>query len=211
MAHSPLFQVMIAMQNTPMVEITLPGLTMTPMATDIETAKFDITLNIGEDEDGISLYWEYNTDLFLDATIQRLAGNFIVLLGDLSYDLQRPLAALNIFSPQDYQQLLAWNSNKLAIPVGTTVLSAFNKQVRQSPDEVAVVFGADQLTYRELDQRANQLGHYLLEQGVVVESLVAVYLERSLDLVVTLLAILKSGGAISENPKQHQQLNHTDP
>ena len=194
-SHSPLFQVMLVLQNAPQSNLELSGLTLTPLETESTIAKFDLTLLIEETDQGIVGGFEYNTDLFEATTIERLREHLYTLLTGLVANPQQPIHELPLLTEAEQQQLLAWNDTATDYPRDQTIVDLFEEQVEQTPDAVAVVFEDQQLTYRELNIKANQLAHYLQNIGVKPEVLVGICVERSLEMVSGLLGILKAGGA----------------
>ena len=177
-------------------KLELAGLTLTDLEVDSGTAKFDLTLNLTETELGLHGYLEYNTDLFDAATIDRMLGHFQTLLEGVVDNPDQPLSVLPLLTAGERRQLLVeWNDTQADYPQDRCIHQLFEAQVERTPDAVAVVFEDDQLTYRELNRRANQLGHYLRTLGVGPEVLVGICVERSLDMVVGLLGVLKAGGA----------------
>ncbi|MEH2037877.1 amino acid adenylation domain-containing protein [Nostoc sp.] len=195
LSHTPLFQVMLILQNAPMEVLKLPGVILSPMEVETETAMFDITLFLTETEQGLTGVFEYNSDLFDAATISRIQGHFQILLEGIVANPDRHLSDLPILTATEEQQLLVdWNQTSADYP-SSCIHELFEAQVEQTPNSIAVVFEDRQLTYQELNIRANQLAQYLQELGVVPEMLVGICVERSLDMVVGLLGILKAGGA----------------
>ena len=196
LSRSPLFQVMFAFQNTPSQPWELPGLTITPLEVHSGTSKFDLTLELRETSEGIKGGIEYNTDLFKPATITRMLGHFQVLLEGIVANPEQCLSDLPLLtSAEQHQLLVEWNNSQTDYPNNTCIHQLFEAQVERTPDAIAVVFENQQLTYRELNCRANQLAHYLQNLGVKPEVLVGICLERSPLMLVALLGILKAGGA----------------
>jgi len=196
LSRSPLFQVMFAFQNTLSQPWELPGLTITPLEVHSGTSKFDLTLALQETSEGIKGGIEYNTDLFKAETITRMLGHFQVLLEGIVANPEQCLSDLPLLTPDEQHQLLVeWNNTQTDYPNNTCIHQLFESQVERTPDAVAIVFENQQLTYRELNRRANQLAHHLQKLGVKPEVLVGICLERSLEMLVALLAILKAGGA----------------
>jgi amino acid adenylation domain-containing protein/non-ribosomal peptide synthase protein (TIGR01720 family) len=196
LSHTPLFQVMFVLQNAPMSVLELPGLTLSPVDSDSNTAKFDLTLSITETESGLVGNLEYNTDLFQENSIQRMAAHLQTLLSSIVVNPQQRLSELPLLTETEKHQLLEeWNNTEVEYPRQQCIHQLFEAQVERTPDAVAVVFESEQLTYRELNQQANQLAHYLEQLGVKSEVLVGICVERSLNMVIGLLAILKAGGA----------------
>ena len=195
-SRSPLFQVMFDMQNVQTPEVGIQGLHCTPFESGNHTAKFDLTLTVHETEQGLTGSIEYNTDLFEETTIQRQLSHFQTLLEGMVTQPETHIAALPLLSKGERQRLLVdWNSTKNAYPQGMCLHELIEGQVEKTPDAVAVVCQDQHVTYRELNQRANQLAHYLRQHGVGPDVLVGVCLERSVEMVVSLLGTLKAGGA----------------
>lgn len=196
LSYSPLFQVMFALQNAPSSNLELPDITLTSLEIDTETAKFDLTLSITETEQGLMGVWEYASDLFDGETITRMAGHFQTLLEGIIANPQQQVSQLPLLTEAERHQLLIeWNNTQTDYPKDKCIHQLFEYRVEQTPDAVAVVFDEQQLTYRELNNRANQLAQYLQKLGIKSEDLVGISVERSLEMIVGLLAILKAGGA----------------
>lgn len=158
--------------------------------------KLDINLNILQTDSELVIELEYNTDLFDTQTIQRWLGHYVTLLEGVVANPEQPLAELPILTQtQQHQLLVEWNNTQTDYPGEYCIHELFEAQVEQSPDAIAVTFEDQHLSYRELNNRANQLAHYLQSLGVKPEVLVGICVERSLEMVVGLLAILKAGGA----------------
>ncbi|MEQ8973600.1 MAG: condensation domain-containing protein, partial [Coleofasciculus sp. C1-SOL-03] len=205
--YNPLFQVSFTLQNTPRVKFELPGLTMTPFEVERTRALFDLRLDITETNSGLEGFWEYNTDLFDAATISRMSGHFQTLLEAIVENPQQRVDQLPLLSEiQQHQLLTEWNQTQTDYPKNTCIHQLFEEQVERTPNAVAVVFENQQLTYQHLNQKANQLAHYLQSKGVKPEVLVGICVERSLEMVVGLLGILKAGGAyVPLDPNYPQQ------
>ncbi|MBV9124651.1 MAG: amino acid adenylation domain-containing protein, partial [Planctomycetes bacterium] len=196
LSRSPLFQVMFILQNTPLPELDLPGLTVRPLDLPGTTAKFDLTLSLAETQQGLQAAVEYNTDLFDAGTITRLLGHFQKLLEGLAGDPGQRLSELPLLTAEEKQQLLvAWNDTATVYPEEHCLHRLVEAQVERTPDATALVFEGESLTYRELNARANRLAHHLLSLGVGPDVLVGISMERSVEMVVGLLGILKAGGA----------------
>ena len=196
LSHTPLFQVMFALQNASPSEVELAGLTVTPWIIEGATAKFDLSLLMQNTATGLVGCWEYNTDLFDASTIKRMTGHFVTLLEGIITNPEERISQLPLLTAIEQQQLLVeWNNTQADYPQNKCIHQLFEEQVELAPDAVAVVFGNQQLTYHQLNCRANQLAHYLRSLGVTLDVLVALCVERSLDMVVGLLGVLKAGGA----------------
>ncbi|BAZ48975.1 McnE protein [Nostoc sp. NIES-4103] len=195
-SRSPLFQVMFVLQNTPNHSGELRGLTITPQEVHNGTAKFDLTLMLEETLTGIKGGIEYSTDLFEAATITRMLGHFQTLLAGIVANPEQHLKDLPLLTLAEQHQLLVeWNNTKTNYPRHLCIHQLFEMQVERSPNAVALVEQNRQLTYQELNSRANQLAHYLRSLGVASEVLVGICVERSIEAIVGILAILKAGGA----------------
>ena len=201
LARHPLFQVMLAFQNNAAVGLELAGLTASfePVAT--ASAKFDLSVSLGEERAGdgspagISGVIEYASDLFDRADVEALAARLIRLLEAAVAEPGRAIGSLDILAPAERETLLrGWNDTVHAIPAAT-LPELFAAQALRTPAATAVVFEDATLSYRELDERANRLAHHLRGRGVGPEVVVGLCLERSPEMVIGLLAILKAGGA----------------
>src|SRR5690606_1616341 len=198
LSHSPLFQVMLVLQNNEQGILELPGLTLSPVEQGGGSiAKYDLTLNISESDHGLSLGWEYNTDLFEPDTIARMANHFDLLLRHLLEAPDENVFTVEMLSPEERHQLLVeWNDTATDYPKDKCIHELFELQVATNPDAVAVIFEDQQLTYGELNRKANQLAHYLIqERQVKPDTLVGICVERSLEMVIGIMGILKAGGA----------------
>jgi amino acid adenylation domain-containing protein len=196
MSYSPLFQVMFIWQNMLGKPVALPELTLSWVTVPNNSSMFDLTLYMWEREKQLSGAFEYNTDLFEAATIERMAGHFQTLLEGIVADPDERLSRLPLLSAAERRQLLIdWNDTVADYPARSCVHELFAEQAARRPDQVAVVCGDAQLSYGELNRRANQLAHHLRSLGAGAETLVGIYLERSVEMVVGLLGILKAGAA----------------
>jgi amino acid adenylation domain-containing protein len=196
LSQTPLFQVMLVLQNTPPAEFELPGLRLESFdEAEIGTAKFDLTVMLSEDVEAIAGTFEYNTELFEASTIERMMGHFERLLESIVADPETRVSELQLLSAAEERQLVEWNDTQREYPSSYSLQQLFEQQVERSPEAIALVYEAQQLSYAELNARANQLAHHLISLGVGAESLVGICLERSVEMVVGLLGILKAGGA----------------
>jgi amino acid adenylation domain-containing protein len=196
LSRTPLFQVMFALQNAPMKALELSGLTLCPLEIDSGTAKFDLTLSMTQEAQGLKGRLEYNTDLFETDTITRMLGHFQSLLEGVAADPDQPLSGLPLLTePERHQLLVEWNDTAPDYPQDECIHQLFEARAEQTPEAIAVIFEGQQLTYGELNRRANKLAHYLKRLGVKPDALVGICLERSVEMPVGLLGILKAGGA----------------
>jgi amino acid adenylation domain-containing protein len=214
---TPLFQVMFAFQSVPGAAGSgesasqaqpsvdrfarpafdfAPGLSAQPFRVDNGTAKFDLTLYLSESNEGMSATWQFNADLFEGATVERLARHFHTLLESIAVNPRHTLSQLRLVPEAERRQIeVDWNRTENRDLLGRNFLQLFEAQVEQTPSAVAVVGDDGQLTYRELNQRANQLARVFQRQGIAREKLVGVCLPRSADTLAVLLGIWKTGGA----------------
>ncbi|MBO8406164.1 amino acid adenylation domain-containing protein [Pseudomonas aeruginosa] len=198
-SHNPLFQVLFNHQSeirsvTP--EVQLEDLRLEGLAWDGQTAQFDLTLDIQEDENGIWASFDYATDLFDASTVERLAGHWRNLLRGIVANPRQRLGELPLLDvPERRQTLSEWNPAQRECAVQGTLQQRFEEQARQRPQAVALILDEQRLSYGELNARANRLAHCLIARGVGADVPVGLALERSLDMLVGLLAILKAGGA----------------
>ncbi|MEW6737661.1 MAG: amino acid adenylation domain-containing protein, partial [Acidobacteriota bacterium] len=196
MSRSPLFQVMFMLQNAITANLTLPGLTIEPFELNGKTAKFDLTLSMAETEQGLLAEVVYNIDLFDTVTIARMLKHLENLFTAITINPRQRISDLPILSETERHQLLVeWNDTAVDYPQDKCIHQLFEEQVERTPDAIALVYEQEQLTYQQLNQRANQLAHYLRREGVGPEVLVGICLERCIDMVVSILAVLKAGGA----------------
>ncbi|MCJ8271638.1 MAG: condensation domain-containing protein, partial [Psychrosphaera sp.] len=190
LSHSPLFQVMIVLQNNEMQALSLPGLELTPLEQQKHTVKYDLQLSVSEIADGsLSLSWLYNDDLFVDDTITRMADNFAVLLNDIVQQPQQTIERLALLSKPEKRQLTRFNDTQVDYAKDLCLHQLFEQQAEQSPDNIALVYQQQQLSFCQLNQQANRLAHYLIEQGIKPDTRVGLYIGRSVDMVLAILAI----------------------
>jgi amino acid adenylation domain-containing protein len=195
LGSTPLFQVMIVLQNAPQSDLRLGSAELRPFNVDNGTAKFDLLLLLGEEEPGtLTGSLQYNTDLFEAATVSRLFDHYRMLLSGIVADPSQPIAALPLLTANERAQVIEeWNRTEQEIAEGT-VMELFEAQVQRSPEAVAAVFEDAELNYGELNRRANQLAHFLKQMGVMPEVPVGLCVDRNLDMVIALLGVLKAGG-----------------
>ncbi|MGL5796126.1 MAG: amino acid adenylation domain-containing protein, partial [Waterburya sp.] len=214
LSYNPLFQVMFSFHDALLPELRLPGLTIKQHETvNNKSAKFDLDIVViprseqrvgrnsqeqvkGIETDGITLVWEYNSDLFDAATVDRMMEHYQILLEGIVANPEQPISQYPLLTSEQQQQLLVeWNQTKTNNLQGKCIHQLVEEQVEKTPDAVAVVFENQKLTYRQLNTQANQLAHYLKNLGVKPDTLVGICIERSLEMIVVILGILKAGGA----------------
>ncbi|HKV08204.1 MAG TPA: amino acid adenylation domain-containing protein, partial [Thermoanaerobaculia bacterium] len=191
---SPLFQVMLAVQNAPAGLPALPGLSMELLPAPAGTSKFDLTLTLEEREEGLAGSLEYAADLFDTSTAARMAGHFRTLLAGALGEPGQRLSDLPLLADAEARELLAGSVRPVPRKGGETLCSLFAAQAARTPSRIAVIAEEGSLTYAELDRRSNQLARHLAARGVGCDARVGLRLERSLDLVVGMLGVVKAGG-----------------
>jgi amino acid adenylation domain-containing protein len=197
LSHSPLFQVMFALQNTPDNEVPqMPGLEVSPVEPEVTTAVFDLTLNVEEVAENIYGRLRYNTDLFDAETIRRLAGHYLLVLEAAVHSLDQSIMEVPLLTRSERRRILhEWNETKRAFPPDAYVHELFEREAARAPERVALVFDERPVSYAELNQKANRLAHHLRRLGIGPDRPVAICLRRSVEMVVGILGVLKAGGA----------------
>ena len=199
MSHSPLFQVMFILQNNQnqtKVEIELPDVSLSSVDQDMGTSTFDLTLMVNEMPDGMELSAEYNTDIFKRETIQRLLGHYIALLKSAVSRPNSPISSLSFLQQQEINTIVnSWNDFDADYPLQKCTHNLFEEQVEKTPKAIAVKVGEQAIDYASLNHQSNQLARYLKKQNIGPDDKIAICLDKSIDLIVTVLAVFKSGGA----------------
>nr|HET6902975.1 amino acid adenylation domain-containing protein [Ktedonobacteraceae bacterium] len=194
--QNPFFQVMLAFEPLSSSSAPLPQWTLSTEDIQTGAAKFDLSLELEDRQDGLHGRLEYRTDLFEEATIRRLIGHWQTLLEGIVAHPEQPIAALPLLPEAERQQVLVdWNATQSIYPTELCIHQVFEAQVELTPEACAVVFDEQEVSYRDLNRRANQLAHHLRQLGVGPEVLVGLCVDRSIEMVVGLLGILKAGGA----------------
>ncbi|MBD2083577.1 non-ribosomal peptide synthetase [Trichocoleus sp. ST-U3] len=196
LSRNPLFQVLFALRNVPTQTLELPGVSLSLEEMESQTARFDLVLNLSQEAGGLTGVFEYNKELFNASTVQRMAGHFQTLLESIVANSDRSISTLPFLTqPERHQLLVEWNNTHTNDSTDRCLHQLFEEQVERTPDAIAIIFKNQQLTYAELNAKANHLAHHLQKLGVKPEVLVGICVERSLEMVVGLLGILKAGGA----------------
>ncbi|MGK7888718.1 MAG: amino acid adenylation domain-containing protein [Leptolyngbyaceae cyanobacterium] len=196
LSYSPWFQVAFILLNTPADELQMPGLEIESLPVEKGTALFDLTLLLEQSDSGLQGSLEYSTDLFDDSTIDHLIQHFQVLCQSIVATPTQSIATLPMLTEAERHQLLVeWNQTQTDYPRDKCIHQLFEEQAERTPDAVAVVLANQQMTYKELNERANQLAHRLRSLHVEPNTLVGLCLDRSFAMVIGLLAILKVGAA----------------
>jgi amino acid adenylation domain-containing protein/FkbH-like protein len=194
--HTPFTRIMFALQNTTLEKLEWPNLTLKFVDFETGTAKFDLTMVLQVTDRGLVAQAEYNSDLFEAGTMSRLLEHFEILLEGIAKDPSNRLSELPLLSEAERRQVVVeWNNTRTEYPREKCIHELFEAQVERTPSAVAVVFGSQSVTYEELNHRANRLARYLQKYSVGPDVLVGICLERSLEMIVGMLAILKAGGA----------------
>ncbi|MFP5285014.1 MAG: amino acid adenylation domain-containing protein, partial [Thermoanaerobaculia bacterium] len=192
----PLLRVLLQLQNAPSANLELPGVRLEPFTLEISTSRFELVVNVSETAEGLKAVFTYDADLFEGATLARLVHHFDALLAAWIADPGRPASDLDLLSEAERHQLaVEWNEGLAVERERRCLHRRFEEQADRAPQAPALSAGGEQLTYRELDERANRLAHHLLARGAGPGGRVALALERSADLVVAILAVLKTGAA----------------
>ncbi|HYT50083.1 MAG TPA: amino acid adenylation domain-containing protein, partial [Pyrinomonadaceae bacterium] len=193
--RSPLFQVMFSFENMPEPQLTVNGTKFSTIDIESEAAKFDLSLDVSENANGISISFEYATDLFAPTTIERMLAHYQNLLAGIIAEPAVAVADLSLLEDHERDLLLIeWNSGRVDVPKDACIHQLFEAQVAKNPAALAAEFNSEQLTYSELNARANQVAHYLRKQGVGPEVLVGISVKRSLDMLAAIFGVLKAGG-----------------
>ena len=196
LSRNPLFDTMFALQNADMGELELPGLKLKPYAAENRVSRFDITLNASEQGEGIAFVLEYCTKLFKKETMERLSGHYANILREMAANPGMKISEIDMMSEEERRRILyGFNGTAAEYPKGGTIHELFEEQAGKAPGNTALVFGDKQLTYRQLNGRANQLARVLREKRVAPNSIVGIMTERSPEMVIGILGILKAGGA----------------
>ncbi|BBM00786.1 non-ribosomal peptide synthetase [Microbulbifer sp. GL-2] len=196
LSFSPLFQLMLALQNNEDTSFELPKLSAKSTETKSSGAKYDLLLNVTDDNETLSYVWEYSSDLFNEKTVRRMSKHFHTLLQSAISSPDTQIGNLPLLNNEELNQIVHdWNDTRAEFPQTLCLHQPFEMQAQATPNAIAVVFSEQQLTYRELNYNANKVAHYLLKCGIKQGELVAICVGRSLEMVIGLLAILKAGAA----------------
>ncbi|MBB4770700.1 amino acid adenylation domain-containing protein, partial [Xanthomonas arboricola] len=195
LGHSPLFQISLTLHNLASPQFAMPGLNVSDARASEDVARYDIELHASESDRGIEFSWLFASSLFTPETMQRLADSLCVLLDALSRNPDATVASLPLLDGPGMEALQALTRPSRREYPHSTAHALFEQHVRRDPDAVAVLGAEESLSYGELNRRANQVAHYLLEQGVQPEAVIGLCLDRGPHLLVGILGILKAGAA----------------
>jgi amino acid adenylation domain-containing protein len=214
LSRAPIFQVMFIFQPKTRA-LELSNIECQPLDVGIESAKFDLTLSLGEKDGALNGFFEYRSDLFNAATIDRMASNYRTLLQGIVADPDCSIAQLPIVALAERRRLLVeWNKTAADFPETRCLHELFEAQAKRTPNTIAVEIGKKRVTYRDLNRRANRLAHYLKRLGIGREDRVAICLDRSIEMVSALLAVLKAGAVYlpldPEYPRERLEFILTD-
>ena len=206
-SHSPLYQIMLVMDGHIVPKIEIEGLSFSKRQSDYSEVKFDLILDFSESENGLLCNFEYNQDLFDLSSIKNLSNSLLTLLKGVATVPSSLLSKLPILNTKEQYYLISTlNQAEHENIQGICLHQLFEQQAKKSPNKVALKFKGKKISYQELNIRANQLSHYLIDNDVVIEDVVGLYLDRSIEMIVTLLAILKAGAAyLPLDPSYPQQ------
>ena len=195
MSRNPLFQMFFSLQDTPVRSASLSGMSISSIDIEGDTARFDLSVDINDSGSGLEVNFEFNTDLFDEDSIKRMAGHYTYLLENLTANFETQIKKFDILSSEESKTLLeGWNNTRVDFESDLWI-RLFENKVSNNPRAIAVVKGDRQLSYGDLDTRANQLANYLVSLGVGPETIVGIYMERSIDMLTALVGVHKSGGA----------------
>ncbi|NDJ60827.1 MAG: amino acid adenylation domain-containing protein [Chloroflexi bacterium] len=199
-SYHPIFQTMFVLQDQETIP-ALPGVDLTPIPTDLGVAKFDLTLFVADTGTDIQLTAEYNSDLFDEATIQRLLGHLQTLLESIAAQPEALISHLNLLPGEEREQIVReWNATDADFPETKCIHDFLSEQAAAAPNAVAVIHHDaqardTQLTYRELDARSDQVAHYLRAEGVAAGSIIGICMLRTPEVLVAMYGVLKAGCA----------------
>lgn len=193
---TPLFQVMFQLQNAPMPPARISNLLITPIQVDTGFSQVDLSLTLWQEENIMKGTFEYSADLFTASTIKRMIGHFLVLLEQIIADPDQQVSLMSLLTEEEKRQLLVeWNNTDCDYPHETCISRLFENCAQQYPDNEAVIFNDLRLTYSQLDRQANRLSRFLLKKNISCETLAAICMENSLELITGVIGILKTGAA----------------
>ncbi|WP_420954369.1 bacitracin non-ribosomal peptide synthetase BacA [Bacillus haynesii] len=194
--RNPLFDTMFVLEDARMFTKQKGDVKLSPIIFELDNAKFDMIFNVLDFEQKIVLNIEYSTSLFKEETIQKIAEDYFRILEEVSENRDVALYQIDMISRQEKRTLLeSFNHTKTAYPKGKAIHQLFEEQAKRIPDHTAVVFEDQKLTYRQLNEKANQVARLLREKGVKPDTLVGIMMERSSDMITAILGVLKAGGA----------------
>ncbi|QQE72803.1 amino acid adenylation domain-containing protein [Brevibacillus composti] len=196
LSRNPLFQILFVLQNAPVPALRLPGVELELQELETGTAKFDLSVWFTETDEGLAGTWEYNRDLFDPETIERMAAQFERLLASVTERPDQKVTELSILPDEEYRRVVYdWNDTETSYPQDVCIHQLFERQAEHRPDSTALLFEDRHVTYRELNEKANQFAHYLRKAGVGPNTRVGIMMQRSVEMIAGVLGVLKAGGA----------------
>jgi tyrocidine synthetase III len=191
-----LFNTVFIVQNMDLGDIEIPGLVFKERLWEFKISKFDLTLGAVEHEDGLEFEFEYSTRLFKKSTADRIANHYIFILKQIIENQDKKLADFKIVTPEEEEQILyQFNNTQKDYPLDKTIQMVLEEQVKKTPDQIALVYEDQELTYNQLNKRTNQLARLIRKKGVIPDQIVGIMVRPSLEMIIGIVAILKSGGA----------------
>lgn len=210
-SRSPIVDVMFAYEDASGNEISFPGLNITPYEHDITVAKFDLTLNAAYSGDSLELKFDYDTSIFSQNKIERFADYYIRIIDAVTNDKDIVIHQIAMLSPTEQHELLvAFNNTEASYAKNDTLIDLFEEQVALTPDNVAVAYENKSMTYRELNERANQIARHLQQSGLSQGALVGLLMNRSIDMIAGIIGILKTGAAYLPLNSAHPLAKHKE-
>ncbi|MBE6051736.1 MAG: amino acid adenylation domain-containing protein [Clostridium sp.] len=195
LGYNPLFQVGFFVQNAPLSKIDLEDVTAKIIPTDMGTSKFDLSFQFMKLPYGMELEVEYSTELFFEDTIKRITDSLLMILEESIQNPSQKISEINILSSEEISMLDSLNETDKEFDTPKLLHEFFIEQAKKTPDNIAIIFEDKELTYRELDEKSNQVANYLVKQGVKPDSLVALFFERSFEMYIAILGVIKAGAA----------------
>ncbi|RNB58979.1 amino acid adenylation domain-containing protein [Brevibacillus gelatini] len=210
LSRNPLFDTMFILQNLDKKAYELDGLKLEAYPAQAGNAKFDLTLEATEDESGIHFALVYSTKLFRRETIERMAGHFLQVLRAITKNQAAALHEISLLSEEERHLVtVAFNQTFVEYPRDSNIVELFEEQVAKTPEHTAVVMDGRSLTYRELNEKANQIAHVLRKNGIGKDSIVGLLADRSLEMIAGIMGILKAGGAYLGLDPEHPSERHS--
>jgi amino acid adenylation domain-containing protein/FkbH-like protein len=195
-SRNPIFDTVFVMQSGEEEKIEVEGITFSPYELEKRISKFDLTLSAMEAQDGLYMDIEYSTKLFKRETIERMKEHFIKLIEEIIEDKDKKISVINLLLEEEERKLISLLDNReVEYPKKKTIQKLFEEQAERVPDQIALICGEKSITYRELNERANQLAYRLREKGVKADSIVGIQIDRSIEIIIGMIGTLKAGGA----------------
>lgn len=195
LSYNPVYQIIFSYENSPTKNLKLAGRHLEVTELNLKTAKVDLTLELTQEEDGIKGWIDYNADLFSANRIRRMAEHYLELIDQIVKNPQQSIGKVPILTKDEYEMLEEWNRQAIDFPRDRCIHQLIAEQAEKTPENIAVVFEDQSINYRELNNKANSLAGYLQSLGVQPEERVGILIERSIEMIIGIVAILKAGAA----------------